>query len=68
MDHGVNPHTFDGLLMDSYVYQQMLLTFGIIASVCNMLTSCLKRACLQSSIPRDIIVYPDAYIHTYMID
>ena len=64
MDDGVNPHTFDGLLMDFYGYQQMLAKFGIIASVCNMLTSCLKCAYLQSSIPRDIIVYPDAYIHS----
>ena len=64
MGDGVIPHTFDGLLMDFYGYQQMLATFGIIASVCNMLTSCLKCAYLQSSIPRDIIVYPDACIHT----
>jgi len=44
MDDGVNPHTFDGLLMDFYGYQQMLAKFGIIASVCNMLTSCLHHA------------------------
>ena len=55
MDDGVNTHTFDGLLMDFYGYQQMLAKFGIIASVCNMLTSCLKCAYLQSSIPRDIL-------------
>ena len=58
MDDGVNPHTFDGLLMDFYGYQQMLAKFGIIASVCNMLTSCLHHASnvhnyLQSSIPRE---------------
>ena len=52
MDDGVSPHTFDELLMDFYGYQEMLAKFGIIASVCNMLTSCLKCAYLQSSIPR----------------
>ena len=57
---GVNPHTFDGLLMDFYMYQQMIAKFGIIASVCNMLTSCIKCAYLQSSIPR-VYIYISIY-------